>query len=311
MDYKETEAYVNQQKEKWKTYGCTIMLDGWTRPMKSNNGPAFVKVGKLLMKKFNLYCTPYAAYCINLIFEDIGKRPSVTDMINNARKITNFIYNHSWLFAQMRKYCGGDIVRQGATRFATNYIALDNLLKKMVDLKKLFISDEWAQHKLNQTKIGRDLEQLLFDHAYWDRVANIVSLYEPLYVVLRLMDSEVVTIMLFVYELMQVMKENLIRQGARDWIFKIIKDHWEKILKHPLHVAAYLLNPIFQYRRGVGSDPKLLQAVYDVFAKLNPTTESLGQCGNEVYRKAFPKIFADISVKSKYRYICDYRYFYP
>ena len=40
----------------------------------------------------------------------------------------------------MRKYCGGDIVQPGATRFATNYIALESSLKKMVDLKKLF---EW------------------------------------------------------------------------------------------------------------------------------------------------------------------------
>ena len=51
-------------------------------------------------------------------------------MINNARKITNFIYNHGWLLAQMRKYCGGDIVQLGVTRFATNYIAIDSLLKK-------------------------------------------------------------------------------------------------------------------------------------------------------------------------------------
>ena len=51
-------------------------------------------------------------------------------MINNARKITNFIYNHGWLLAQMRKYYVGDIVRPGATRFATNYIALDSLRKK-------------------------------------------------------------------------------------------------------------------------------------------------------------------------------------
>ena len=75
-------------------------------------------------------------------------------MINNAHKITNFIYNHSWLLAPMRKYYGGDIVQPGATRFATNYIALDSLLKKMVDLKKLFMSDEWAQHKLSRTKLG-------------------------------------------------------------------------------------------------------------------------------------------------------------
>ena len=28
------EAYVNIQREKWETYGCTIMCDGWTRPTK-------------------------------------------------------------------------------------------------------------------------------------------------------------------------------------------------------------------------------------------------------------------------------------
>ena len=78
----------------------------------------------------------------------------------------------------------------------------------------------------------------MFDHAYWDRVANIVSLYEPLYVVLRLMDFEVVPTMPFVYELMHAMKDNLIRQGNGDWIFKIIKDHWKKTLKHPLHATS-------------------------------------------------------------------------
>ena len=34
MEYKEMEAYANQLREKWKTYGCTIMLDGWTGPTK-------------------------------------------------------------------------------------------------------------------------------------------------------------------------------------------------------------------------------------------------------------------------------------
>ncbi|RVX00136.1 hypothetical protein CK203_026604 [Vitis vinifera] len=116
-------------------------------------------------------------------------------------------------------------------------------------------------------------------------LTNIVSLYEPLYMVLRLVDSEVVPTRPFVYELMHVMKENLIRQGTGDWMFKIIQDRWEKTLKYPLHAAAYFLNPRFQYRRGVGSDPELLRAVYDVFAKLDPTTESLGQFGNEMQKE--------------------------
>ena len=217
-EYKDMEAYVNQQRDKWKTYGCTIMSDGWTGPTRlsiinfmvypkgstvflkifnaSNNikdhkyiykllknvikevevdnmvqivienGSMFVKVRKVLMNKFNLYWTPCVAHCIELMFEDIRIRPSVADVICSDRKITNFIYNHGWLLAEMRKYCGGDIVRLGDKRFATNYIALKSLLKKRVDLKKLFMSDEWAKHKLNRTNIGQDMEKLMFDHQY-------------------------------------------------------------------------------------------------------------------------------------------------
>ena len=108
----------------------------------TDNGSTFLKVRNLLIKKYNLYWTPCAAHCIDLMFEDIGKRESVFDLITNARKITNFIYNHGWLVATMRKVCGGNIVRPGAIRFATNYTTLTSLLKKRVDLKNIFISDE-------------------------------------------------------------------------------------------------------------------------------------------------------------------------
>ena len=158
-------------------------------------------------------------------------------MINNGRKITNFIYNHGWLLAQMRQYWVKTLFDWELQGLLPIILLLTIFLKKGLIWKKTFMSDEWAQHKLNWTEIGWDLEQLLFDHAYWDIEANIVSLYEPLYMVLRLMDSEVVLIMSFGYELMHVMKENLIRQETRDWIFKIIKDRWEKTLKHPLHVV--------------------------------------------------------------------------
>ena len=56
--------------------------------------------------------------------------------------------------------------------------------------------------------------------------------------VLRLVDSVIVPTMPFVYELMQMMKENLIRQQARELMFEIIEGHWEKTLRHPLHIAC-------------------------------------------------------------------------
>ena len=64
-----------------------------------------MKDKKLLMKKYNLYWTPCAAHYIGLMFEDIGKRESVLDLITNAQKITNFIYNHGWLLAKMKNVC--------------------------------------------------------------------------------------------------------------------------------------------------------------------------------------------------------------
>ena len=131
-----------------------------------DNGSTFVKVGKLLMKKYNLYWTPCVAHCIDLMFEDISKRESLFDLITNARKITNFIYNHGWLLATIRKVCGGDIMSLRATKFVTNYIVIARLLKKRVDLKKSFISDEWASHNLSWTTVGREVEGLMFNHPY-------------------------------------------------------------------------------------------------------------------------------------------------
>ena len=92
------------------------------------NGSAFATVGKLLMK-YNLFWTSCATHCIDLTFEDISKRESVLDFITNARKITNFIYNHGCLLTKMKKVYGKDIVRPVATRFATNCITLESLLK--------------------------------------------------------------------------------------------------------------------------------------------------------------------------------------
>ena len=153
-------------------------------------------------------------------------------------KNTNFVYNHGWMLAKMVMVCGGDIVRLGATRFVTNYIALESLLKKRANLKKIFISDEWASHKLSRSTIGHEIEVLMFDHTYWENVSKSVSIYDALYTVLCIVDSEVVSTMAFVYELILVMKQNLHQLNAKDRVETIIPDRWDRTLKHPLHAAS-------------------------------------------------------------------------
>ena len=102
----------------------------------------------------------------------------------------------------MWKVCGRDMFPPRITRFATNYITFESLLKKKADLKKVFISDEWAQHKLSRTVISKEVKKLMFDHAYWERMGKLVSIYEAtLYTILGFVHSEVVPTMPFVYEL--------------------------------------------------------------------------------------------------------------
>ena len=111
-------------------------------------------------------------------------------------------------------------MRLRATIFAIIYIALACLLKKRVDLKKIFISDEWASHKLSRTTVGREVEGLMFNHPYWEKVSNLVSIYEALYTILRIVDSEIVPTMSFVYELIRVIKQNLHAFKAKEWVKK-------------------------------------------------------------------------------------------
>ena len=101
-----------------------------------------------------------------------------------------------------------------------SYITLESLLKKRDDLKKIFISDEWDSHKLSRMTIGCEVEGLMFNHAYWEKVSNLVSIYEALYTVLLIVDSEVVPTIPFVYELIRVMKQNLHELKAKDWVKK-------------------------------------------------------------------------------------------
>ena len=65
---------------------------------------------------------------------------------------------------------------------------------------------------------------LMFDHTYWEKVSKLVSIYEALYTVFRIVDSEVIPTMPFLYELIRVMKQNLHQLNDKDWVKTIIAD---------------------------------------------------------------------------------------
>jgi len=68
----------------------------------------FVAAGKMLEeKKTKLFWSPCTVHCLDLVIEDIGQLPVFSNTIANAKKITTFIYRHTWVLNSYRKYSKG------------------------------------------------------------------------------------------------------------------------------------------------------------------------------------------------------------
>ena len=97
----------------------------------TDNAANYVAAGRLLMERNrSLFWTPCAAHCIDLMLEDMGKTSFIKEVIDQARSVPKFIYNHIWVLSLMRRHTRNKELRRPAiTRFATNFITLQSLLQ--------------------------------------------------------------------------------------------------------------------------------------------------------------------------------------
>ena len=120
----------------------------------------------LLLKRPNIYWTPCAAHTINLMLGDIGKIKPIRSAILMGRSVTVYIYNHTKSLSLMRAKCDGDIVRPGATRFATAYLSLSSIREKRKNLKQMFVSNEWMLCTLSETDAGKKVYTFILLNLY-------------------------------------------------------------------------------------------------------------------------------------------------
>ena len=112
----------------------------------------------LQKKRPNLYWTPCAAHCIDLILEDIGKLPNIKRTLERAISLNGYIYNRSGLLNMMRHFTGQkELLRPAKTRFATAFITLSRLHEQKNNLRKMFTSAEWSESKWAKEQKGKDV----------------------------------------------------------------------------------------------------------------------------------------------------------
>ncbi|XP_065863916.1 uncharacterized protein [Euphorbia lathyris] len=188
-------------------------------------------------------------------------------------KINVFLYNHKHTLNWLRNRPGlTEIVRPGATRFATTFIALKSLHDHKNDLQALVISDEISDEFKQYLKMpkAKDVKQIVLDERFWTNSFMFVKVMTPMMRLLRICDSDEKAALGYVYEGMYSARNGIKELFKRKkHLYKpytsIIKKWWDRMLSRNLHAAAYWLNPTFQYdATNFCNKPEIMGLLMDV-----------------------------------------------
>ncbi|KAJ4979567.1 hypothetical protein NE237_010347 [Protea cynaroides] len=246
----------------------------------TDNTANYKVVGTLLMnKRSQLYWTPCASHCIDLMLEDIGNLKLFKGTIAKGRRVTSFIYRHNHLLEAMRARIGGkELVGAGVTRFATSFLTLQSMFRNRDALKQLFVSDDWMKCNLSKTEIGMKVTETLLSIHFWNSVQDCLRASQPLVIVLRIVDGDEDPAMSEVYLAMEEAKKMIQSNFAdkeRLWkrVVNIIDKHWECQMGYPLYVVALFLNPgkFFEYTKNDYHKEGKIQCIFnEVLVRMVP-----------------------------------------
>ena len=157
----------------------------------TDNAANYMSAGRLFEARHpTIFWSSCAAHCIDLMLEDIGKLQWIQEVVEKAKSITKFIYNHTNVLSTMRTYTEGkELVRPGVTRFATNFISLQSVVEQKVNLKRMFLGPKWMASRHGRSLEGIEIVALVFNDGFWRDAEEIIAVTEPLVKVLRYLIS--------------------------------------------------------------------------------------------------------------------------
>ncbi|KAK8491692.1 hypothetical protein V6N12_027532 [Hibiscus sabdariffa] len=271
-EYKEIQEWVNGFKPIWKERGVTLMCDGWkgTRNQHIINFLVYSPRGTIFKKSIDAssVTSRTAEYYFGImdeIVDEIGEEYIVQVVTDNeaAVKAGGQMYTK-----------GAELLRPGITRFATNFIALESIVRSKQALKEMVTSSEWKRSTYARRPAGQDMMKVIDSNQFWKKAADVLKIQEPLVKVLRMCDGDEKPTMGFIYEAMDRAKlaiQRDCRYYQKYW--DIIDRRWSRQLHNDLHSAGYYLNPQFLY--GANSSNEVLSetmaGVRNVIQRIEPS----------------------------------------
>ncbi|RVX02302.1 hypothetical protein CK203_028397 [Vitis vinifera] len=165
----------------------------------------------------------------------------IKETLDQAKMITGFIYNSLKVVNLMKVFTKDrDLLRPGITRFATEFISLESLLRYEADLKRMCTTNEWREFNKDRSKKSlRDkVSNFILTDRFWKKVEEVQTIMEPLIKVLKLIDQDKKPTLSIIYEAMD--RANLaIKAYVKQWekYWEVIDRRWEGQLHKHLHTT--------------------------------------------------------------------------
>eukprot|EP00253_Pinus_taeda_P028775 PITA_28775 len=174
----------------------------------TDNAANYMVASRLFEIRHPTICWTYCvAHCMDLILEDIGKLHYIHEVVEKEKSITKYLYNHIIVLNTMKKYTEGkEIVCPVVTRFATNFISLQFVVEKRINMKEMSLGPEWVASKHSKTLEDIEVVALVFNDGFWKDAEEIIVVMESLVRVLRMVDGDKPA-MGYIYEAMDLTKE--------------------------------------------------------------------------------------------------------
>ncbi|XP_019151198.1 PREDICTED: uncharacterized protein LOC109147966 [Ipomoea nil] len=266
----------------------------------------YVDAGKRLTDAYpTIFWTPCASQCIDLMLEDIKRLEWVNVVLEQAKAISIFIYNHSFILNMMRRYTFGvDLVDLGATRSATDFLTIKRMVNMKHNLQSMVTSEEWMESPYTKKPKGSEVPDFISNQHFWSSCTLITRLTDPLLRLSRIVGSAKKPAMGYVYAALYRAKETIKKELIdKEYLvyWNIIDHRWRHLRRHPLHAAGFYLNPRFFYSTEEDVQHRIRSLVYDCVEKLvpDPNVQDKIVIETTAYKKAAGEFGRDMAVRAR------------
>ncbi|XP_065667656.1 uncharacterized protein LOC136087952 [Hydra vulgaris] len=223
-------AIVDEAKPSWIETNCSIMSEvkdakllfrlldevveevGEKNAIQviTDNALAYKAAGQMLMEKGkNLYWTPCAAHCFDLMFEDVLKLPLHPSVFHQSQE-NNKPYPRSCM-----GFSGGKKIywwRFGQTRCYSICHCISYFSKLVWSKGWTFTSKKWKTSAYASCSFGENVPNIILkSKSFWPGVIYVLNTTKSLVIVLQMVGSEKYPSMGFIDEAMYRAKEKLLK----------------------------------------------------------------------------------------------------